>query len=312
MGNPYQSFLDFNEFVEENASSQNYTNYEYATIDDNNSDDIFTRYKYYVTGQSENGYAASRYIHPHQGFFVKVKTTTGKLRFTNDMRKAGTSASLNSPFRGQLNYPLVNLLCYDEDGNRDLATVEINRPEFGGGQKMEKLHTSKGLIYAYLQNERFQTLFTPVGINTVPVHFVVNEDGVFTMNWNTLHGDFSYLHLIDNMTGMDIDCLTHSEYKFEGKTTDYKSRFKLVFDCVGVEENEEEIESESFAFMFGDDLVVNGEGTLQMFDITGRCLMSTQVNGTQNTVKLPQVSAGLYVLRIIGNKQMKVQRIVIK
>ena len=52
----------------------------------------------------------------------------------------------------------------------------------------------------------------------------------------------AYLHLIDNMTGADVDLLSPEgviagedpqsptpSYTFTAKTTDYESRFKLVF-----------------------------------------------------------------------------------
>ena len=199
IGNPYQSYLDFDKFVEgsNNGDILGGTK-EYAVADDSKDLSVKNRYRYYVYRQSENSpYSASRYIHPHQGFFVKA-ASSGDITFNNDMRVAGkiiinnvnnnTDNNVNSPYRGDRNYPLVNLLCYDEDGRRDLTTVEVNRPEFGGGHKMEKLHESKGLIYAHLENESFQTLFTPVGVNVVPVRFVPNEDGIFTLNWNTRHG----------------------------------------------------------------------------------------------------------------------------
>ena len=322
IGNPYQSYLDFNEFVKANIPTGNdWKGYCYAVIDDSKAKGEKDRYLYYTTTQSENTYAAGQLIHPHQGFFVKVNKD-GTLKFNNGMRVAGKTgtAPIDAPYRSQVNYPLVNLLCYDEDGEMDLTTVEVNRPEFGGGHKMEKLHESKGLIYAHLENESFQTLFTPVGTNVVPVRFIPNEDGMFTLNWNTLHGEFSYLHLIDNITGVDVDCLTNDEYKFEGKTSDYKSRFKLVFRCDGDEpEDPEEPDNpddgediDHFAFMFGDELVVNGEGMLQMFDVQGRCLMETQAVGQQSSHRLPSVAAGVYVFRLTGDKKVKVQKMVIK
>ena len=321
IGNPYQSYLDFDEFARINGKNgtKKLALDEYAVVDDSQGPEKEYRYIYYVNDQSVNWpYSASRYIHPHQGFFVKA-ASSGDITFNNTMRKAGKSSDvdINSPYRSDVNYPLVNLLCYDEDGRRDLTTVEVNRPEFGGGHKMEKLHESKGLIYAHLENESFQTLFTPVGINVVPVRFVPNEDGIFTLNWNTRHGEFSYLHLIDNIAGVDVDCLTNDEYKFEGKTSDYKSRFKLVFRCDGdepedPEEPDDGDDSDHFAFMFGDELVVNGAGLLQMFDIQGRCLMETRAVGEQSSHRIPQVSAGVYLLRLTGESKVKVQKMVIK
>ena len=317
-GNPYQSYLDFHEFVsntEANNSdllfSENGENgttyYSYAT----RSADGKT-YQYFTTTQSTNPATAGPYLHPHQGFFVKV-TDNGELKFNNAMR--ATSAE-DSHFRyEQIDYPLVNLFCYDANGKRDYTTVEISRPEAGGGHKMENLRMSDAQIYARYNDDNYQILFAPEGVNVVPVRCRVIEDGYFTMRWSTYHGDFSYLHLIDNLTGADVDCLTTDEYKFEGKTTDYKSRFKLVFDCTGIDEPETPEPDEGptvFAFQMGDELIVNGEGMLQMFDLNGRCLMTRQAVGQQSSVSLPQVAAGMYLLRLTSNKQVRVQKMVIK
>ena len=313
IGNPYQSYLDFEKFVNDTRDDPNsnsdllYCN-SYATRDDKAGEFIF-----YTMEQSRNNreLMASQYIHPHQGFFVKAKIP-GYLKFTDAMRVAGTNISLGSDFR-DINYPLVNLICYEPSGHRDFTTVEVNRPELGGGSKMQNLRTGYASIYAHFEDNDYQTLFTPMGVSTVPVWFETEEDGVFTLRWNTLHGNFNYLHLIDHIMGTDIDCLTTDEYIFEAKTSDYKSRFRLVFDCVGVEEYEEDdLNSATFAFQMGDELVINGEGMLQMFDISGRCLMSTQTMGQQSSVSLPKTAAGLYLLRLTTNSQVKVQKMVIK
>ena len=312
IGNPYQSYLDFKKFAVENQHNSgvlcsNGVDYTYYTREDNTK-----KYVSYTTNSSDNDLYGSRYIHPHQGFFVMVNES-GNLQFTEAMRVAGTSASLQSDFREEhINYPLVNLFCYDDSGDRDFTTVEINRPTLGGGRKAQNLKNSKALVYARLEDTDYQILFAPVGINTVPVRFETEEDGVFTMKWTTLHGDFSYLHLIDNLAGVDVNCLTADEYRFEGKTTDYHSRFKLVFECTGLEENEDTTSPDHFAFQFGDELVVNGEGLLQMFDAQGRCLLMTQAVGSQTNINLPKVAAGVYLLRLTGNNQVKVQKMVIK
>ena len=312
IGNPYQSYLDFDKFAIANTSSpEEAAGCMYATRDDRSANEE-ERYIYYLKGQSENPYTANQYIHPHQGFFVKVKSS-GTLKFTDEMRVIEPPTP--SPYRDKLNYPLVNLLCYDEEGNSDMATIEVNRPEFGGGQKMKELHSCKGLIYAHYESQSFQILFAPVGVNTVPIRFEAIEDGYFTLRWNTLHGDFSYIHLVDNLIGVDIDCLTTNEYTFEGRTTDYASRFKLIFDCTGVEESEDLDsfgESTSFAFQIGDELVVNGKGLLQLFDMNGRCLLSTQTVDMQTNIGIPEVAKGMYLLRLIDSKQVKVQKLIIE
>ena len=308
IGNPYQSYLDFDLFHNAPANADIIDNV-YGTREDGIGD-----YIYYTNGQSSTPFTASKFIHPHQGFFVKKTDGEGSstLTFTDAMRVAGTSTSLTSPYRNQMNYPLVVLLSYDSNGGRDLTTVEVNRPELGGGGKMHSLRTSNASVYACFEDKDWQTLFTPEGVSEVPVRFEAFEDSEYTFNWETYHGDFSYLHLIDNLAGKDIDCLSATEYKFEGKTTDYHSRFKLVFQCTGVEENTDDATTVNFAFQHEDELIVNGEGQLEMFDITGRRLMNTQAVGEQSHYSLPKVAAGVYLLRLSSNQQVKIQKIILQ
>ena len=327
VGNPYQSYLDFTKFAETNSAYLIGGNQaSYAVMDQDS-----TSYIYYTAKASINGIDASPYIHPMQSFFVRVDyseapgvpVTGQSLTFENDMRIAakwrpGLEATEGiSPYRGlRPNYPLVNLICTDSNGKRDYTTVETGRPDVGGGHKMRGLHAGNAVIYAHYNNNSYQTAFTPAGVSEVPVRFDAIEPDNFTIRWNTMHGDFSYLHLIDNLTGMDIDCLRNSEYRFQGNPTDYKSRFKLVFHCTGIDEEPDDTTNDNgttnFAFQMDDELVVNGEGTLQLFDINGRCLLSTQAVGEQSTISLPRVAAGIYVLRLTNHNQTKVQKMVIK
>ena len=300
LGNPYQSYLDFEEFTTKNSSILASTTYALRYDED------YT-YRFYDENNSSNTMSPGQYIHPHQGFFVKV-SGNGDVTFTDDMRVASAS---NAAFR-KLNYPLVNLICTDERGRGDYTTVEIDRPDEGGGEKMKNLHIGDGLIYARWNDTDYQTLFAPYGVSTVPVRFSPLENGIYTIKWTLENGLFHYVHLIDNITGADVDCLTATEYKFEGNKDDYVSRFKLVFDVTGIdEETEPENGSHNFAFITGDELVVNGDGTLQLFDISGRCLIQTQTVGSQSSIALPQIASGVYLLRLTNDSKVKVQKMVI-
>ncbi len=319
IGNPYQSYLDMDQFFTENSGVGDI----YYIMDADKSTSTGRDYISYTKGSSpynpDND--APPFLHPHQGFFVKVpgntSNSTTSIIFNADMRVAGkwntTSGLGGSHFRDRINYPLVNLLCYDSNNKGDITTVEINRPEVGGGQKMKGLRSGKAILYSRFEDGDYQTLFAPEGVSEVPVRFEANEDDVFTMKWSMYNGNFNYVHLIDNLTGADVDMLAAQEYKFEGRTTDYISRFKLVFKVTDVDEyKDDDPGSKTFAFQMGDELIVNGAGILQMFDVTGRCLLSTQTAGAQSSVSLPKVAAGVYMLRLTGNQQNKVQKIIIK
>ena len=134
----------------------------------------------------------------------------------------------------------------------------------------------------------------------MPVNFKAKNNGTYTVSVNTENVEFNYLHLIDNMTGADIDLLETPSYSFEANTSDYESRFKLVF-AKGDNSN-----SNEFAFISDGNIIVNGEGLLQVIDMTGRVISTSQVSGMSN-IKL-NAAAGVYVLKLND----KTQKIVVK
>ena len=80
----------------------------------------------------------------------------------------------------------------------------------------------------------------------------------------------------------------------------------------GEDEDEDTIGSENFAFFNDGNLIVNGEGQLDVVDVLGRVLYSTELTDTQNTVSLPYNAKGVCVLRITNGDNVKVQKILVK
>jgi len=134
----------------------------------------------------------------------------------------------------------------------------------------------------------------------MPVNFEATSNGTYTLSVNAENVEFSYLHLIDHMTGAEVDLLETPSYSFNATTSDYSSRFKLVF-AQGNNSN-----SNEFAFISDGNIIVNGEGLLQVIDMTGRVISTSQVNGMSN-IKL-NAAAGVYVLKL----KDKTQKIVVK
>ena len=307
IGNPYQSYLDFDKFASYSTNTPIGNTYYILDADKKG-------YVSYTVGQTDP--PAPKMLHPHQGFYVKVPASQS-LQFTPAMR-----ATTGAVFRDDKpSYPLVNLVCTDGQGRNDFATVELDRPEAGGGEKVLGLHSGDASVWIHTDEADWQTAFTRPGLREVPVRFKAYKDGFFTISWNTMNADFSYMHLIDNLTGTDIDCLNADEYHFEGKVTDYSSRFRLVLEYTDVEENEDDAStgSATFAFMMGDELVVNSGSSastetalLEMFDLNGRCLLSKELHGEQSTLHMPTTTPGIYVLRLTANRQTRTQKMVIR
>ena len=323
LGNPYLAYLDFEEFAAFNSDLWSSSNPAgYGIIDEDEYAKSSGGYIFYANGSSSNPMVATGFIAPHQGFMVHLtaQPSDPTTYFTTGQGTQPDMRSLDGDFgkfRGAERpaYPLVNMLAFDDNGNRSIATVELGRPDRGGLQLMRELKGAKCHVYCRYEGDDWTIVFTQPGLTEAAIRFEAMEDGEFTMKWDTQNGDFSYLHLIDNMTGADVDCLTTDEYRFTATTEDYRSRFRLVFGYTGIEEPEGDGSSTgsgTFAFQSGDELVVTGEGSLTMFDVTGRAVMSTQTYGTQTAASLPNVAAGVYLLHLETANGTKVQKIVIK
>ena len=71
-------------------------------------------------------------------------------------------------------------------------------------------------------------------------------------------------------------------------------------------------ENTDFAFISGGELFVLGEGYLQVFDILGHQLFAKQVSTPHSSFLTPNLTAGVYVLRLINGENVKAQKIVVK
>ena len=312
LGNPYQSFLDFGAFAEVNADLWEGSKYARTCAVFDPSDVTTTgarggSYVQYVANPSEGAKVAGPTINMHQGFFIQV-AEEGTATFTNAMRTNDATPN----FRGERPaYPLINFTLTDSEGQTDVAVLELNRPENDGAKKL-RLGDPAGRIYFNYDDEQLAIYFRNSDKDYQSLCFAAEEDGNFTLDWNTANANFSSLTLVDNITGVKTDMLTHDHYTFEGRVSDYNTRFKVLFGAfTDVEENETTV-SETFAFLNGDNLIVNGTGHLDVIDVLGRVIYATELTDTQNTVSLPANFKGVGMLRISNGNEVKVQKIIIK
>ena len=302
LGNPYQSFLDFDAFVSQNATLLGNSNFAntYAVYDPNEGN-----YVQYKSGSSKGSRAAGRYLNMHQGFFIQVNET-GTATFTNDMRTNDGTPN----FRGeQPAYPLINFIVKDNEGNTDLAILECNRPENDGAKKL-RTGNAAGRIYFRYDNENLAIYFRNSEKDYQTLNFAAEEDGNFTLSWERANDNFRTLTLVDNITGIKTDMLTHDHYTFEGRVDDYNTRFKIVFG--EMDTNEEEPVLEHFAFFDHGNLIVNGTGHFEVVDVLGRVVYATELTDTQNTVSLPSNVRGVCMLCFTRNNETKVQKMMIQ
>ncbi len=185
---------------------------------------------------------------------------------------------------------------------------------FDGGLTLGKftLHKEDSRIYIPQDGEEY-AIVNAETTGEIPVNFKASKNGTYTISVDVEGLELGYLHLIDNMTGLDVDLLATASYTFEAKTTDYASRFKLVFAV----NDGPSTGSGTFAFISNGNIIINdgpstgsGTSTLQIVDVTGRIVVTR--GGRIQCVPTSGMTPGVYVLRLINGDDVKTQKIVIE
>ena len=235
-----------------------------------------------------------------EGIFVQANFDGDMVTFDRCSSKAkggnGNDASL-----------VINLC----KGNRG-SVIDRAIVRFDSERTMTKLQIFENSPKLYIPQagKEFAIAYSD-GVGEMPLNFKAKENGEFTLTVsetaNSQLPTVNYLHLIDNLTGADVDLLTTPSYTFTARYDDYASRFKLIFNVLGSDS-----ENEDFAFISNGEIIVNGEGTLQVIDALGRFLFTKEITTANCQLPTSNYKPGVYVLRLINGENVKTQKILVK
>jgi hypothetical protein len=167
---------------------------------------------YYRMNAAGKGFeaVASGVIAPTEGIFYKA-VINGYVYFTrNAPAKKGyfLTMSVNQGSN------VIDNAVIRFDGGNNLKKFDFN----GEGSKL--YIPQDGKAYAVVDADK---------VGEMPICFKTEADGEYTLGFSIEGVDFSYLHLVDNLTGNDVDLLTVSSYMFEARDSDDASRFTIVY-----------------------------------------------------------------------------------
>ncbi len=254
---------------------------------------------YYKMNENGDGFIATTdAVKPLEGIFAQATAEEQSLKFTR-------TAPETAPGKGNLNINVVQAVT-----NRDAHQATDNAIiRFDGGNSLEKFSFRNGSskVYFPMENKEFAVV-NAEDHGEIPVSFEAEENGTYTLSFTTEDVDFSYLLLIDNLTGNDVNLLDTPSYTFEARTIDYASRFRLVFA-----KGHDDLGNDFGFFDANGNLLVlgiEGTATLQVMDVTGRVISNETFSG--NYSKALNASAGVYMLRLIQGSNVRIQKIVVK
>ena len=257
-----------------------YPNQAYYTINDANSG---------ITAQTST---SSAVVAPCTGIIVKA-AEDGTVKFLKDAPE--TSAN-----NGNLQMVLAHKVA-----TRDGASVNKNIDNaivsFNEGSQLEKFYfgNPSASIFIPQNGEDYAIAFSDRQ-GDVPLYFKANETGTYTISFAGDEMSLNGIYLIDILAEEEIDLSVNPSYTFIGSPADRMARFKIVFRNANGDGT-----SDIFAYQNGNDIVVTGEGELQIFDVMGRMVSRQRVNGVETVNAMPY---GVYILKLNGMTQKIVVR----
>ena len=224
-------------------------------------------------------------IPPCTGVVVEASGTEETVIFSTEMP---TQQSTNNNGNLQMTLTRADVR---SDAFQDKAIVSFNE-----GAELGKFifNESHAKLYIPQNGEDYAIVFSEKN-GIVPLNFKAKETGRYSISFNFEDMSGVRVQLIDKFEDKTIDNPT--TYTFMASSADLSDRFTLVFTNVETDG--------VFAYQSGDDIIVSGEGELQMFDVTGRMVKTQQINGVETISAMTQ---GVYILRVNG----KTQKIVIR
>jgi len=234
-------------------------------------------------------------IAPCTGIIVETDGTVSNATFSK-------STSTATVMRGTLNMNLTN-----QQNKVDKAIVSFNE-----GSELGKISLlESNATISFTMDGKDYAVVSSGATGELPLNFKASHNGEYTLGFDTENVEMGYLHLIDNITGTDVDLLANPSYTFEGKKSDYASRFRLLFKATSINDIDTEM-NDDFAFISDGNIIIlnEGEATLQVIDIMGRVISTQTVNGNASVNSVG--AAGVYVLQLINGNNVKTQKIVVR
>lgn len=228
-------------------------------------------------------------IEKGEGILVQA-TTAGTLRIYNSATKPAKRANHDNIMFAVANsqYEDVTYALFD----KGMGLSKINHRD-----------ANAPMLFIPQNGENYAIATMSDNTKSFNLSFKAMTTGKYTLSAKA-NGNYSYLHIFDRMTGEDIDMLLEGEYSFISSPNDNENRFIVNLAYLPNYGESNDI----FAYQSGSDIYVTGQGELQIFDITGRQVMTTTINGAES---INLSAKGVFIFRLIGS-DVKTQKIVVE
>ncbi len=318
VGNPYAAFLHANT----NANATNFLTTNVGQLDPVAANIYVwnpTLSSYETIGNGDD----AKYIAPGQGFFIKSKAGGGSINITKSMQthRAENLFLKSTPLQKFVlettnNEKISRTTVAFKEGMTNDLDISYDAAVFSGVETNFSIYTQ--LLENY-ENTKFATQFLPKLNNEtviIPVGILLNQEKELTIKLHESNIDNSYkIYLEDRVLNTFKKLTIEESYTFNHNTQwNGLGRFYIHIQNSSLGNDTEITNSFQTYKIDNNTLKVNGveNGIVNIYDITGKQIMTNfKINKINQTINLPKITPGVYIIQITGNNGGKLTKKII-
>ncbi len=188
----------------------------------------------------------------------------------------------------------------------DVAYVSFN--EGLGLTKISHRNAEVPMVYVPVEGKNYAVATMSNDVEEIPFSFEAKTMGQYTISIDAEDSDFARVILVDRLTGEETNML-FEDYTFMAKSNDNPERFVLKLTS----KSEMNSNNDDFVYIYKNELFISStadNAVVEVYDVLGRPVATYNVNGSTN-ISMDNFSNGVYIVRMIEENDVKVQKILI-
>ena len=244
-------------------------------------------YDYMTTGTIKVG----------DGFFVKSMAGNPAVSYSNAPTRGGNDDNTSDNISVRVS----------SSATRDNVVLNFAGSDKAGFPKLNAFNEDAAYLYVVSEEQRYGIFNYDKDVNEVSLSFEVQKMGKYTISVDA-EGEYETIVLVDRQTGIETNMLLE-DYSFTATSSSKENtdRFLVRFTFRS-DVNED---AKHFAYQSGDELIIEAEGTVQLFDVTGRMLYIGEVESHGERINVGHLNNAAYILRLVNEEGVKVQKVII-
>ena len=247
---------------------------------------------------NENGeyeYKTDGIVNVGDGFFVKVAADYATLTYDH---------SYVAPvLRGSEKANSINVIASGKAGKDNVVVNFAGQAE--GFNKLQNFNDAIATVYVTENGKNYGIANVDENTTEVALNFDAKEMGSYTISLD-VNGEFETVTLVDRFTGIETNMLLEDEYNFTATSNDSHNRF-----VIRLANGQEPTANSQFVYQSGEELILSIEGSVQIVDMLGRVVYYNEHANGDNRINVAEFNDAAYVVRVVNEEGVKVQKVVI-